>query len=212
MDSVAAVDAFIDYYTTDKKITSDEFLERWNRLPYTAFCRSDLRRKLWKIVDDLMENNEWIFAESRFTDPFLPAERLVRIVRDLSIGSNSTFFQIGADLKKLKGCSFGTGFCHRMIYLFVYLIQFKYYSHTALLLKQAPWLGLYEDFMEDGRECIYTYAVRMVSNEQKLFDILDTFKDLAPKDVRFYNASPLEVAVAAKRDRVAQHLREIGLW
>jgi len=178
----------------------------WSQVPHEAFSDEEGRELIHEIQDYADRYQPALFGHSDYTDVYLSEARLNHILWEISQGKDSAYGCLYSDLCWLEDYSFSDTFCHRLITLLMFLIQFKHYDYVVDLLKIVPWAGRFEDIVNKSRNCVYTYAIEMIPDDKNLLPLLETIDAAIDGDLFMERKTPAMAAVELKRYNILKCL------
>lgn len=200
------LEELIQKLSVNRDLPLNSFLAFWGQLSYSAF-NSDGERMLINEIKDLVSTRyPVIIGNTNYTDVYLSEARLNHILWEISQGKDSAYGCLYCDLCWLEDYSFSDTFCHRLITLLMFLIQFKHYDYAVDLLKVVPWAGRFEDVVNKSRNCIYTYAIEMIPDDNHLLPLLETIDAAIDGDLFMERKTPAMAAVELKRYNILKCL------
>lgn len=190
----------------DRQMGLQAFLDHWSAVPCTAFCSETGRILIHEIQNVAAARFQALLGRNEFPDVYLPEERVNRILWDLAHSADRSFRDFLTDLQWLSDFSFSAIFCHRLISVAIFCIQFQLYSYATELLHTLPWLGTFADSVDENRPCPCAYAIEQIKEDRHLFPILNAVKPSVLCDLPGGKETLACTAVRMRRHNVLKYL------
>ena len=198
----------VDEITRNPRLGIHEFMKYWTKVPPEAFSSEEGRELIHEVQDFTDNYLPTLFGIADYADVYLSEERLNHILWEVSQDEDTAFYCLYSDMCWLEDYSFSDTFCHRLITLLMFLVQFKHYDFAVDLLKAAPWAGRFEDIINKSRNCVYTYAIEMIPEDKNLLPLLETIDAAIDGDLFMERKTPAMAAVELKRYNILKCLFE----
>lgn len=137
-------------------------------------------------------------------DMLLTGERFRGIIKDLSTGNYDSIKLLIDEFAEYAEDEYSDAFVHKMQTICRFLIDLEGYEYVGHILELSNILGTYESEAHEGEECVISYAIRKIDDEEKIVRLLENCEggDLT---VYFYEyENPAMLAIDLKKYRVLQ--------
>lgn len=108
-------------------------------------------------------------------DVLLPGERFRSILKDLANGKYESIEKFIDEFSEYAEYDTSDAFVHKMMTICRFLIDIKAYKYVRQILELSSIIGIYESESNEGEECVITYAIRKIEDENIIVDILKNF-------------------------------------
>ena len=121
-------------------------------------------------VKNLMKSE---MSEMFNVDNLLTGERFRSILKDLAVGNPNSIKSLISKFAEYSKKEYSDSFVHKMQTICRFLIDVEQYDYVAQILALSPHLGTYESAAYEGEECIVSYAIRKIDDENKIACLLE---------------------------------------
>ena len=108
-------------------------------------------------------------------DLLLTGERFRSILKDLSVGEYDSIEKFIDEFSEYAEYDTSDAFVHKMMTICRFLIDVGAYKYVGKILELSSIIGTFENEADEGEECVISYAIRKIADEDIIADILKNF-------------------------------------
>ena len=105
----------------------------------------------------------------------LTGEKFRSILKDLSVGEYDSIEKFIDEFSEYAEYDTSDAFVHKMMTICRFLIDLGAYKYVGRVLELSSIIGTFENEADEGEECVISYAIRKIADEDIIADILKNF-------------------------------------
>lgn len=133
-------------------------------------------------------------------DALLPGERYRNILKDLANDKYESIKRFISEFSEYAELETSDAFVHKMMTICRFLIDVGAYKYVGQILELSSIIGTFESEANEGEECVISYAIRKIEDENVIADILKNFDGGGGLTICFFEYPyPSMVAIDQKK-------------